>query len=537
MKEGIFGSIPIENWKKSKFDLSHDVKLTGQMAYLMPVLCEEVLPGDNWRWKGNLLVRFAPLLAPIMHRVKATFHCFHVANRTLTTAWKPAITGGDDGESTERTPYIGMSSWLQQLYDAGEATFNAYVSTGTLWDYLGYPTFKYSDFPPGTVFTDDTEINIFPFLAYQQIWQYYYRDQNVDTNDVMLNPIAGGATSLSDMQFKYAVLKTRAWQKDAFTSALPWPQRGPDVLVPLETEVDTAVSVLTDAPVGAPGPVSVDNVGAIIQTTGIPNEIKFTGLNATLTINDLRTAIVVQKWLELKARSGNRYNEFVLSQYGATVPDYRIDQPEYIGGGTQYVDFSEVLTSAYSNPDAEDAGTPVPPASMYGHGISAGSHNAFNYAVKEHGWIMVLLSVMPETSYQEGLPRKYTRLFREDYAYPVFAGLGEQEVLSREVYYHPMEPGPTGNLQVFGYQQRFWEYKHIQNRTCGEFKTTLNYWTMTRIFGTRPQPVSNAFIYADPTQRIFAVTDTSHKLWMHVIHELSVLRPLPYYSVPGVLKV
>lgn len=558
MKEGIFGSVPIQQWKSSKFDLSHDVKLTGNMGDIIPILCEEVLPGDHWRWRGNLLIRFAPLLAPVMHRVKATMHAFHVANRTLTTSWKDAITGGEDGESTDVIPYISIKDMLNNLAATGQEQFEAKVGPGSLWDNLGLPTIDWVSTTPGYVALQN--INILPFLAYTQIWQYFYKDQNVDTNDLMEEPIAGGNMNVVTFITNYMTLKKRAWQKDPFTSALPWPQRGPEVLLPVqgtatgEDIVYKTVSDLIDsgtngpvaagAAAGSPGAVGTNLQAGIPAVSGgnapiviasdarIENVESITFQNNTITINDLRTAVVVQQWQELTARGGSRYNEFVKQHYGTTVPDYRIDQPEYIGGGTQFVKFSEVLTTANSL-DSEDNN--VPPATMTGHGISAGSSNTFDYAVKEHGWIIVLLSVLPETNYQQGLPKKFTRIDRLDYAYPVFAGLGEQEILTQEVMFDPFLEDQEA--AVFGYQQRYWEYKHLLNRTCGDFRTTLDFWTMTRIFEAPPEQIDTAFVYADPTTRIFAVEDDSHKLWMQVIHEISALRKLPYFSVPGVLKI
>lgn len=538
MKEGIFGSIPITNWKRSKFDLTHDVKLTGNMGNLMPVLCEEVLPGDRWRWKGNLLIRFAPLLAPPMHRCKATLHAFHVANRTLNTNWKEAITGGQDGESTEQTSFINMKNILDVAQSTTAQNFKGYVGTSSLWDYLGLPAFPYPADGPAHVYTDQSLINVLPFLAYQQIWQYYYKDQNLDPEMTMEAPIAGGNMDAGDFLGTYSKLRVRAWQKDAFTSALPWPQRGPDVLVPFESIVDKIYDKVSGNLNTQPGNLTAANGVAggdiIMIPAGAVPQVEFRGTNATFTVNDMRTAIVVQQWLELSARGGQRYNEFVLSQYNEIVPDFRIDQPEYIGGGTQFVDFSEVLTTANS---LDDTSSNEPPGSMAGHGISVGSHNTFNYHVKEHGWIMVLLSILPETNYQQGISRKFLRIDRMDYAYPIMAGLGEQEIQSKEVYYDP-DHTTVVNDGVFGYQQRFWEYKHIQNRTCGDFRTSMDFWTMTRIFATRPS-LDTTFVYSDPTTRNFALVDpqTDDHLWMHVIHELSVLRPLPYYSVPGLNRI
>lgn len=534
MKEGIFGSIPVTQWTQSKFDLSHSFNFTGNMGDILPVLCEEVLPGDNWRWQGNLLARYAPLLAPVMHRVKATMRAFHVANRTLNTNWKEAISGGQDGESLERASYIVMKDWLDAMNADGQATFERVLGPSSLWCRLGMPTIPWAG--AAHAYTDTTEINVLPFLAYQQIWQYYYKDQNVDGAETMIEPIAGGYMA-APIFYEYVTLKKAAWDKDPFTSALPWPQRGPDVLVPFQSIVDQIYSKVTGLPNTQPGDLIAANssVGGeiIMVNAGAVPQVEFRGTNATFTVNDLRTAIVVQQWAELSARGGQRYNEFILNNYDTVVPDYRIDQPEYIGGGIQYVDFSEVLTTANSQ-DSDD--NTVPPATMTGHGISIGSHNTFNYQVKEHGWIIVLLTVMPETNYQQGIPRKFLRTERTMYGLPIFANLGEQEIQSKEIYYDPDDDAATNNT-LFGYQQKDWDYKFIPNRTAGEFMTTLNFWTMTRIFDTRPDPINTAFVYADPTTRIFAVEDNSDKLWMRVVHKISALRKLPYYSVPGLNKV
>lgn len=538
MTNGIFGSVPVERVSKAKFDLTHDVKLTGNMGYLMPVLMEECLPGENWRWSGNLLTRFAPLLAPIMHRIHATMHCYHVPNRILSTTWKTFITGGQDGEQDLDADIIDIKQILDTVKAEGATPFAAKLGTGSLWDYLGLPTFTYD---AGATYVDQTPINVLAFMAYQCIWQYYYRDPNIDTETTMEEPIA--TPDAETFSLSFMTLRVRAWEKDPYTSALPWPQRGPEVLIPLEGNgaiTYLPVSRITgpsggeqDLNVQTGNPAHVTTEGA--STTGdaqIKNIQSVVFENSTITINDFRTAVVVQRWLETNARGGPRYNEQILSHFDTRVPDYRLDQPEYIGGGKQQITISEVLTTANSL-DAEDNN--IPPANMAGHGISIGGSNSFTYAVKEHGWMVVILSIMPETSYQQGIPRKYLRATRYDYGWPSFANLGEQEIASKELYYDP-EDSTAVNNTLFGYQQRHWEYKAIPNRTCGDFKTTLAHWTMTRIFTERPEN-DLEFIYSNPTTRIFAVTDSSHKLWMQVVNELSVIRPFPYYSVPGLLKI
>lgn len=546
MKDSIFGAVPIESVKKSKFDLTHDVKVTGNMGMLIPVLVEECLPGESWKWNGNLLCRLAPLLAPIMHRVKATMHCFHVPNRILTTVWKDVITGGPDNVVAVAAPTWQVDTLLGAAKAAGQPTFVANFGSGSLSNYMGMPQVPYD---AAHVYVDTQKINALPWLAYQCIWQYYYKDQNVDTTDVMESPIAGGPISTADMMNKYNVLRTRAWNKDPFTSALPWPQRGPQVLLPMSgaasilylneslvktnTGANPNINTLIGTNNSSPSILRVNKTGAAVD--GISGRIENIDSvefnNSTVTINDVRTAFVVQQWQETNARGGARYNESILAHFDTMVPDFRLDQPEYIGGGTQQIQISEVVATAWANDGTDE----VAQGNMSGHGISVGGSNNFFYNVKEHGWIMVILSIMPETSYQQGIAKKFLRSDRMTYPWPSFAGLGEQSVINREVYWDPKVASAT-NDTVWGYQQRYWELKAIMNRTCGEFETTLDYWTMTRKFAALPT-LNSAFIYSDPTTRIYATTDASHKLWMQVVHQLSVLRPFPYYSVPGLLKM
>lgn len=543
-KNQIFQGTPAPMVKKSKFDLSHNVKLTGDMGYLIPILCEDVLPGESWRVRSNLMVRFAPLLAPIMHKVDATIHYFHVPNRIMCTEFEDFITSGENGESTAETPWLQLKTALSEAWSFGDNGFKAVFGESSLWTYFGCPPIARA--ASNTDYVDDTRINVFPWLAYQMIWQEYYKDQNLDTNDIMQEPIPGGAVDPEFFVNNYATLRKRAWERDPATSALPWPQRGADVLLPLEGTGDVTYSarskfvsengasendmtILTTKDISSNGswtPIS-ESFGRVENIESVEFE------NSAITINDFRTAVVLQRWLEANARGGNRYKESIHSHFNELVPDYRLNRPEYLGGGKTMVQISEVLSTANS---LDSESNTVPQANMAGHGIAVGRSNQFTYRVREHGWIIGILSIMPKTAYQQGLPKKFFRLDRYDYAWPEFVGLGEQEMLSKEVYYDPTD-ATVDNDQLFGYQQRYYEYKSTQDRVAGDFCSTLDFWHMGRKFETRPQ-LNTDFVYASPTKRIFAVEDANvHSLWMQVYHEISAVRPIPYYSVPGLMKI
>lgn len=551
MSKNPYQDVPLQKIKKSKFDLSHAVRLTGNMGYLMPVLCEDVLPGESWRWRGSAMVRMAPMLAPVMSRVKVSMHAFFVASRTLNTGWKDYIYGGEDGQSTEVRQFFRADTVLQAGHALGQTAFEARFGVGSLWDYLGLPPVAWN--ASSAVYTAQTRIVAEPFLAFAQIWQYYYKDQNVDTDDVMKVAIAGGQISTTDFLNDYSVMRLRAWHKDKYTSALPWPQRGADVLLPVE---GTATDIGGDIDWKSPAQVfevDGDPLGATRITTGdsvlrsttntvvatnveLHNIDSITFANNSITINDFRTAVLLQRYLELNARAGSRYNEATLAQYGKVVPDYTIDQPEYVGGGVQTVNFSEVVASNWSNDGVDD----VPQGNLAGHGIALGSSNFFQYTCPEHGWIMVILSVLPDPDYMQGLAKKFTKTDRYDFLTPILAGQGEQAILKQELYWDATDDG-TVNEAEFGYQRQYYEYASLENRVCGDFRSTLDFWTLVRNFDEEPSAgapsLDTDFIYASVSDRIFAVTDGSDHLWMQVYHELSALRPMPYYGVPGISKI
>jgi hypothetical protein len=244
--------------------------------------------------------------------------------------------------------------------------------------------------------------------------------------------------------------------------------------------------------------------------------------NAT-SINDLRQAFRLQEFLEKNARGGSRYIEVIKSHFGVTSSDARLQRPEYLGGGKSPVTISEVLQT--SDPVNQDS---TPQGNMAGHAINVGGGNRFTYRAQEHGYIIGIMSIMPKTAYFQGTPKHFTKFDKFDYYFPSFAHLGEQPILTGELW----TQGTVKDDQIFGYTPRYAEYKHQLSSVHGEFKTSLKYWHMAREFETQPY-LNEEFINANPTKRIFAVTDESDEaIYAHIHHDLKARRLMPYFGTP-----
>lgn len=522
-----FDKIQIKTPRSNKFDLSHDRKFSLNMGALVPILLQEVLPGDSWQCKTEIMMRFAPMLAPIMHRVDCTIHYFFVPNRIVWDEWEDFITGGEDGLAAPVSPYIyiGGANDGHGLQATGNLELNG------LADYFGLPV-NY-----GSLISTSSEvaINALPFRGYQLIYNEYYRDQNLQPK-IAFGKGSGRITSdpeINDLAF----LRYRAWEKDYFTSALPWAQRGPSVYIPIEGEADWAYKLPTVAtrslPPLPPGPAAGNtqlSASAHLQDSGgnditLQNIDHITLTNATTTINDLRNAVRLQEFLEKNARGGARYTEQLRSHFGVKSSDARLQRPEYVGGYKVPCVISEVLSS-FQDP----AGAGNPQGNMSGHGIAVGGGNRIRRFFEEHGFLFGIMSVMPRTAYQDGIHKMWNRGTKLDYAFPEFAQLGEQEVKNYELYYGPVD-GVT-NFETFGYQSRYAEYKYMNSSVHGDLRDSLDYWHMGRKFSTRPG-LNADFVVSDPTERIFAVEDpATTKLYCQIHHQLSALRRLPYFGTP-----
>lgn len=510
----IFNSIPTKKVKANKFNLSHEKKLSLNMGDLVPCMLQEVMPGDRFKCNTDVFVRLAPMLAPIMHRVNLYVHYWYVPARILMNPgeWQDFITGGKNGTSEIVAPYIKIAG----NSETGNA-MPAWANKGTLWDYFGLPVYG------GDTYRD-IEVSAFPFRAYNLIWREFYRDQNLDEPAPFVTD--QGLCSPQET-LEITAMKKRAWEKDYFTSCLPTAQRGSEVPIPLTGELTTGYTAdtiygLDGNPIQA-GALAVDQ--GDLEANGAKAWIQN---NNPATINDLRRAEKLQQWLEKSLRGGGRYKEFLWNFFNVNSSDARLQRPEYLGGGKQGIIISEVLANAYSV-DA-DANV-IPQGNQAGHGISAGTGHGFNKFFEEHGFVIGIMSIIPRTAYMQGVHRMWTRKDKLDYPWPEFAHIGEQAVMSDEVFFNY---GAEGANVEFGYQSRYAEMKYAPDTVHGDFRDNMDFWHMGRKFETTPL-LNESFTQCDATHRIFAVTDpTVHKLYAQVYHNLQVIRKLPFFGTPSI---
>lgn len=512
-----FQSISVSRPKRSAFDLSHEKKMSCQMADLIPIYLEPVLPGDKFKVKSEIMVRLAAMLAPMMHRVNVYTHYFFVANRLVWTNWETFITGGNSGEHEPPLPRLTMREADEQWW-----------LKGTLADYFGLPVAT-----EGQIWTQNISVSALPFRAYQTIYNEYYRDQNLEPEiDFSL-----GDTVDADYQ-PLMNMRKRAWEKDYFTSALPWSQRGGEVGIPVDIQYKST-SEFIDASTNLPKPLGPHDISAWPDTGQLtigtnPDDVVGRVENLddeamNVNINELRRAARLQEWLEKNARAGARYIEQIMSHFGVKSSDARLQRPEYLGGGKQPVVISEVLNqagSATGTPDLQPVGE------MAGHGISIGGNHGFKRTFEEHGYIIGIMSVLPRTAYSQGIHRDWLKFDKFDFYWPEFAHLGEQEILKGEIFADTVTGEVNEHLETWAYQERFSEYKYKQSSIHGDFHDDLEYWHMSRIF-TTPPDLNSSFVIADPTNRIFAVEDaTIDKLYVQVYNNVRALRPMPYHGTP-----
>jgi hypothetical protein len=513
---GIFNKLKKVKTPQSKFDLSHERKLSFDFGELIPILCEEVVPNDRFQVRTESLLRLPPMIAPVMHRINCFTHYFFVPSRLLFTEWNDWLTGGSDGLQEPAFPQL-------ELRDGTKYNFQE----GKLADYFGLPVIDTANSVTGTKL-----INALPFRAYQMIYNEYYRDQTL-TPPVDFS-LEGGIIPSQDMG-ELMTLRKRCYEKDYFTSSLPNPQRGADVDIPVESEFQpqyvNEAAFLTAS--GGAGDMQTDSNSYI---TGGSNSQRGELINlaapqmvdsTSVTINELRNAISLQQWLEKNARGGARIVEVILNHFGIRVPDYRLQRPEYLGGSRQPIVISEVLSTVQE--------TSLPQGNQSGHGISVGNMPSFSSRFPEHGYLLGIMSVIPRTGYQQGIEKMWTKFDRHDLYWPSFANLGEQAIENDELYFD-QSTGP--NEDAFGYTPRHAEYKSRQSKVCGEFRSSLNFYHASRIFDSAPG-LNTEFteVSSDDLERLFAVQDGSDKLWCQLYNSVQASRPMPYYGTPGLSRV
>jgi hypothetical protein len=507
-KNNLFTKIELTKIKSNVFDLSHDVKLSLKFGDLVPIMCTECVPGDKFSLSCESLLRFAPLVSPVMHRMDVTMHYFFVPNRLVWSSWENFITGGVNGTDAPAVPFVNVGT--------------AGITHTALMDYFGIPS------PAQAGGGSIEKLNAIPFAAYQLICNEYYRDQNLV--GVFPFDLVDGANNSPTGLYE---MRKRAWPHDYFTSALPFAQRGATVNIPLLTGGDVPVLV-NDAAVtagdsatviaGTDQPSATPNTYTINDGTPVGTNVDVFARTSTLTtsstISDLRRAFKLQEFLERAARGGSRYIEFIKSMFGVSSSDKRLQRPEYITGVKSPVVISEVLNTSATATQAQ--------GNMAGHGVSVTSGQYGSYYVEEHGYIIGIMSVLPQTAYQQGIPKHFTKhVDRYQYYFEQFAHIGEQAIQNREIYAFQ---GAAGD-NTFGYIPRYAEYKFENNRVAGDFRDTLDFWHLGRIFGSAPG-LNQTFIECVPDTRIFAVEDGTDYLWAHVYNKVKAVRKMAYYGSP-----
>ncbi len=476
--------------RRNKFSLSNFNLFTGEMGKLIPIQVLELLPGDTIQCQTRALLRVTPLAAPVMHKVDVRIHHWFVPNRITADdngkRWEDFITGGPNGTDTSTVPTIAT--------DGVESN---------LMDYMGLPPNA-----PGV------DVSQYPIMAYNFIFNEFYRDQDTVAERDPLD----------------LTVANIAWEKDYFTTCRPFSQRGPSLSLP----VGDSAPLYSEADFsGAPGQaneLSIHNqqggplhlmgtadphlIGSD-TTTGTGAELFADLSNATgIDAIEFREFFALQRFAEARARYGARYTEYLRyigSNYKGT-----LDRPEYLGGGTKSIDFSEIMQTAPDVTGPEERHE-FGVGDLYGHGISAMKSNRFRRTIDEHGYMISVLSVRPKAVYSNGIERHWLKQDREDFFQKELEAIGQMEVLDNELF-----ANSENMLSVFGFQDRYQEYRYARPHICAEFRNILDYWHMARVFET--QPVLNQdFTDCVPTKRIYN-EQTTHPLWVMANNQVQARR-------------
>lgn len=551
--------------KRNPFDLSIERKQSMRFGHLTPILCQEVLPGDTFSIGTTALIRFAPLVAPMMHRVDAFMHYFFVPNRLVWSEWEQFITGGEKGEflgdNVPVVPYVEGHPSVANLIGLAP-----YFAKYSLWDMMGLPVLKQT--------VGDTmvipKVSQLPFRGYQLIYNEWYRDQNL-SNKIEI-PMTGGVHFLPNYNVQLPIddplminrgvmlMRNRNWRKDYFTSALPTPQKGPEVRIPVVGDV------VLHPDAGQPGtgryPFLVDQIAtgnmefSNVGMTHVSGEGQYNNrithqppstahpllidphgsltVESGMTLNEFRFAHRLQRWFERNMRSGSRYAEFLRAHFGVSPRDERLQRPEYLGGGRLPIQVSEVLQTSSTDSTS-------PQGNMAGHGVGVGKFASMKRNFYEHGFIIGILSVVPQPTYDGVIHRQFLKRSPFDYYFPEFAHLGEQEIKHSEINWSWVDDpeDQDRNESTWGYQERYSEYKFNFNTVHGDFHDNLAFWHMARSFDpNNAVPLNEEFIrvtQSDNITRVFAIDSPNvDLLWCQLFHDIKAIRPVPVYSTPTI---
>lgn len=523
-----FAMVPRPDVPRASFKLDHTHKTTFDAGLLIPVFCEEVLPGDTFKVRMTAFARLATPIFPVMDNLYLDTFFFFVPNRLVWDNWV-RFMGEQDA------PGDSIAYTVPQIVSPAGG-----YAVGSLYDYFGLPTV-------GQVTAGQTiSHSALPIRAYGLIFNEWFRDQN------LVSPTTVQLTDGPDIAANY-IVRRRGKRPDYFTTSLPWPQKGAiGVSIPIASSAPiksdgatalfrnatgamaslTSAGTAGTAPVWASGTASGSlNYGA--SGTTVAGLYADLASATSVTINQLRQSFQIQKLLERDARGGTRYTEIVRAHFGVLSPDARLQRPEYLGGGSTPI----MLTPIAQTSSTGLTGGSTPLGNLAAVGTAVSNNNGFTQSFTEHGHIIGLVEVRADLTYQQGLRRQWSRSTRYDYYFPAFAMLGEQAVLSKEIF----ADGTGNDNNVFGYQERWAEYRYSPSKVTGLFRSTsagtLDAWHLAQRFTTRPTLSSTFIADEPPLSRILAVGAAANgaQIIFDSFFNVQATRPLPLFSMPGLI--